>query len=125
MVQSYKYSDINLYAGQSPTALVYDEASVNQNILLILMTPIRACWFEPELGNNLTAYLFDPIDDLTALKMQKEIINVLSRNGELRVQIYDVQVSARPNEQDYYIKIVYNAPGLDANQIVFDFNLGR
>lgn len=123
-VPTYKYSDINLNAGTGSSALVYDEASINQNILLILLTPIKAAWFDPGIGCIIPMILFDPIDDLSANKIQREIMTVLPRHGELRVQITSCRVLANPDAQDYYVDIGYIAPGLDGRKINFIFNMG-
>lgn len=123
--KTYRYSDINLFAGQTPTDIVTDEASVNQNILLILMTPIRSAWFDPTIGSNIPQYLFEPLDELTARKIQNEATRLLVRNGETRVQFTNVQVLVNYDTQDFYVKIEYIAPDLDSRKIVFDFNISK
>lgn len=123
-VKTYRYSDINLNAGRLPNALVYEEDAINQNILLIIMTPIRAAWFDPGIGCIIMQLLFDPIDDLTAFKIQKEILTILPRHGELRVKVTSCRVLANPDAQDYYVDIGYEAPGLDGRKIHFVFNMG-
>lgn len=125
-LKNYTYSDINLWAGSvSDGAFVYDEKSVEQNIMMIFMTPIRSAWFDPGIGSSILEYLFDPIDDLTALKMKREITRVLPRNGETRVNFTTVEVMANPDVGDYYIRIGYEAPGLDYKKFSFDFTLSR
>lgn len=122
-VKTYTYSDISLYANTTMNALVFDEDSINQNILLILMTPIRSAWFNPTIGCLLMEYLFDPLDDFTAQNMRNEILNVLPRNMETRVQITGCKVIADIDNQNYFISIEYTAPGLRSDKIVFNFNL--
>jgi phage baseplate assembly protein W len=124
-VKTYTYSDISLYAGITQNALVFDEDSINQNILLILMTPIRSAWFNPTIGCMVMEYLFDPLDAFTAQKIRSEIMNVLPRNLETRVQITGVDVIPDFDNQNYYISIQYNVPSMDASKIVFNFNLAR
>lgn len=125
-IKNYTYSDINLWAGSvSNNALVFDEKSVEQNIMLILMTPVRSAWFDPGIGSNILTYLFDPIDDLTAMKIRREITTVLPRNGESRVNFTSVEVMANPEENHYYIRIGYEAPGLDYEKFSFDFTLSQ
>lgn len=125
-IKNYTYSDVNLWAGSyTNSALVFDEKSVEQNIMLILMTPLRSAWFDPGIGSNILTYLFDPIDDLTALKMKREITSVLPRNGETRVNFTSVEVMANPDAGDYYLRIGYEAPGLDYKKFSFDFTLSR
>jgi phage baseplate assembly protein W len=125
-IKNYTYSDINLWAGTvSNNALVFDEKSVEQNIMMILMTPLRSGWFDPGIGSNILTYLFDPIDDLTAMKIKREITTVLPRNGETRVVFTSVEVMADIDNQNYYIRIGYQAPGLDYEKFSFDFTLSQ
>lgn len=125
-LKNYTYSDINLWAGTvSDSAFVTDEKSVEQNIMMIFMTPIRSAWFDPAIGSSILEYLFDPIDDLTAMKMKREMTRVLPRNGETRVNFTTVEVMANPAQNDYYIRIGYEAPGLDYKKFSFDFTLSR
>lgn len=120
------YSDINLFLGEkSPNTLVTDADAVNQNILMAVTTPIRSKWFRPRLGSNIPNYLFDPVDQITASKIQQEIMTLLPRNGEYRVVIESATVIAVPDEQLYYVSITYSSPFLDPNRVVFNFNLGR
>ena len=118
-----RYSDISLFAQQTGNVLVYNETSVNQNIALILMTPIRTCWFMPNLGCMIPTYLFDPIDEVTALKIQREAKEVLRRNGELRITVRNVRVDADIENQQYNVTIEYSAPQLNTELITFNFNM--
>nr|DAF93416.1 MAG TPA: Baseplate wedge protein [Myoviridae sp. ctshb19] len=122
--KTYKYSDVSLYADQTQKALVFDEQSVNQNILMILTTPIRSAWFNPSIGCLITEYLFDPVDDFTADKIKDEIISVLPRNLETRVVIKGVLVQPMPDDNMFYVTLEYDAPDLNKKDIVFNFNLG-
>lgn len=124
-IKSYTYSDINLLAQTGSSALVYDEDAVNQNILLILLTPVGSMWFDPTPGSAILPLLFEPVDDVTAYKIQKEISTLLTRNGETRVIFQSVNVLANVNRGDYYIVIQYYAPELDGKLISFDFNLSK
>lgn len=123
-VKTYRYSDINLQAGRLPNALVYEEDAINQNILLIIFTAIGSAWFDPGIGCIIPQLLFDPIDDLSAMKIQREIMTILPRHSETRVVVTSCVVLANPDAQDYYVDIGYTAPGLDGRKIHFVFNMG-
>ena len=118
-----RYSDISLFAQQTNSALVFNEQAINQNIVLILMTPIRSCWFMPSLGSMIPQYLFDPIDEVTALKIEREAKAILARNGEYRITVDTVNVRPNPNENYYDVRIVYRAPSLGNKPTPFNFSM--
>lgn len=122
-IPTYRYSDISLHPEYVSSSIVLDEKSINQNIILILMTPVRAAWFDPAIGSAIIPLLFEPIDDVTAFRLQQEILKVLERNGELRIVITGVRVLANPDAQDFYVTLGYEIPGLDGRKIEFNFNL--
>lgn len=126
MRDSPLYSDINLYVGTfSNKELVYDTDSINQNIFLIITTPIRSKWFRVRYGSNIPAYLFEPMDDMTSNRIQREIKTLLSRNDELRVTIESVKVIPNYSVQVYAVEIIYSAPNLDGKPVIFQFGLNK
>jgi phage baseplate assembly protein W len=125
-IKNYDYSDINLWAGSvSNNALVFDEKAVEQNIMMMFMTPIKSCWFDPPIGTNILTYLFDPVDDVTAFKIKREMETVLPRNGETRLVFNKVDVLPDPDNNDFYCRIEYSLPGLDYKKFSFDFTLSQ
>jgi len=122
--KTYKYSDVNLYADRTQKAVVFDEDSVNQNIMMILTTPIRSAWFNPSIGCLIQELLFDQVDDITADKIKDEITSVLPRNMETRVIVTGCVVTPMPDDNMYYVALRYDAPDLNKTAIVFNFNLG-
>jgi phage baseplate assembly protein W len=119
------FSDVNLFLGQNANSLVFDEDAINQNILQILLTPIKSKWYRPRLGSNIPSYLFDPVDSTTAARIKSEIEYVLPRNSEYRIVISSVTVIAVPDDQLYYVSLEYTSPYLDGKKIKFSFNLLR
>lgn len=122
-VKTYTFSDVSLYATATQNALIFDEHSINQNILLILMTPIRSAWFNPTIGSMIPTFLFEPVDDFTSQKIRSEILTVLPRNMETRVVVEGCVVLPDPDRNNFYISITYNIPALDSKKIIFNFNL--
>ena len=126
MRDSPLYSDINLYVGRfSNKELVFDEDAINQNIFLIITTPIRSKRFRIRYGSNIPAYLFEPMDDMTARAIRQEISTLLSRNSELRVKIESVLVVPNYTSQMYAVEIIYTAPNINGEPIVFQFGLNK
>ncbi len=118
------YSDVNLYAGAlSPYMVVLDESAVNQNILVLCDTPVGSKWFRPRIGSSIIAYLFDPMDQITADAISIELSQMLKNNGETRLRIDNVDVVPDYANARYYVEIWYSTPGLDAKKVSFKFYL--
>jgi len=126
MRNSPLYSDINLYVGRfSNKELVYDNEAINQNIFLIITTPIRTKWFRIRYGSNIPAYLFEPMDAMTATRIRGEIQTLLTRNEELRVTIVSTRVVPDYVNQVYAVEIVYTAPDISDRPFTFQFGLNK
>ncbi len=120
------FSDVGLTAGTSSTyELVQDEASINQNIMMIVSTPVRSKWWRPEIGANLNTYLFEPIDDITSSKIQTELSSILDSNLENRVVFQKIEVIPDVSNQNYYVEVIYTIPALQGKLVNFAFTLGR
>lgn len=126
MRESPLYSDVNLYVGRfSNKELVYGTDAINQNIFLIITTPIRSKWFRIRYGSNIPQYLFEPMDEMTSNRIRREIQTLLSRNEELRVTIESVQVVPNYQANVYAVEIVYVAPNIDGKRVEFQFGLNK
>jgi phage baseplate assembly protein W len=122
----FQYSDINLFLGTSDkNLLVTDVNAVNQNIMMILDTPKQSKWWRPRIGSNISKFLFEPIDDLTATKIKTEIVQVLESNGEFRVKLNYVDVIPDYDNEQYYVEVGYNSTLLNQNNLSFAFNMAR
>lgn len=120
------FSDVALYVGRFTTKeLVTDYDAINQNIFLILTTPIRAKWWRPRLGSNIPAYLFQPMDDTTAGQIRTEILTLLARNMEYRVVINSVLVVPNYDTQLYAVEITYTAVDISGERNKFQFSLNK
>lgn len=120
------YSDISVAAGTNDDQeLVFDEHSINQNILMISQTPIGSKWWRPNIGSNLHQYLFDPVDDITADRIRRELQFVLEDNLERRVIFQKIEVLPDRANQSFYVNIVYVASRLEGKKVSFEFTLGK
>lgn len=119
------YSDINLYAGKVPSELVLNADSLNQNIACIFETPKKSRWFRPRLGSEVNKHLFEPIDSVTASRIQYDMERALADNGEMRLIFDQIVVLPDPQNEQYFVDIRYRAPSLEAQQFTFQFNLSR
>jgi phage baseplate assembly protein W len=70
-----------------------DERAVTQSIKNLVLTNYGERLMQPEIGCNVHAMLFEPLDVFSALEIRTIIINTI-RNYEPRVQIINVEVAA-------------------------------
>jgi phage baseplate assembly protein W len=90
------YSDLDLKFRLNPNTkdfvLKKDVEAVKQSVINILLTQRGERPFNPYIGGDLYAYLFENFDDITKAAIENTITNTL-RNFEPRVQVVSVDVS--------------------------------
>ena len=90
------YADLDLTFNRIPAtgdvALRFDDQSVIASVRNLLLTNFYERPFQPDLGSNLNAILFEPATGLTASILELEIRNVIN-NYEPRVQINELTIS--------------------------------
>jgi phage baseplate assembly protein W len=62
--------------------------------------------FNPKLGSNIRAMLFEPLDPITGSILQKELM-VLIKNYEPRVTVRDIQVVADYDRNSYEVTLTF------------------
>tara|TARA_Y100000996_G_C22326359_1_gene562581 strand:+ start:174 stop:599 length:426 start_codon:yes stop_codon:yes gene_type:complete len=67
--------------------------------------------FHPELGGNVRALLFEPLNMFTAMNIQKKIAEVLT-NFEPRAQIIQIQASPNLDTNSYFVSINFKVLGI-------------
>lgn len=126
LTEETSFSDVNLFTGQNDRrTLVTQVDAINQNIMMILDTPIRSKWWRPRVGCMIPFFLFEPMDDLTASKIKQEMLTVLETNGETRVTILAAVVLPNYEQQYYFVELQYEVPWLNLNNVQFAFNLSK
>ena len=78
---------------------------------LVLTTPGER-FFNNELGSQVNNLLFNNVDDVTAVSVRNEIINVIE-NYEPRVELVKVGVDANIDAYNMDVTITYNIIGVD------------
>ena len=78
---------------------------------LVLTTPGER-FFNENLGSQVNNLLFENVDDVTAMSVRSEIINVIT-NYEPRVQLRNVSVNADIDAYNMDVTITYNIIGID------------
>jgi len=104
------YSDIDFTFTKKPVtgdvALGYDTQSVIRSIRNLLLTKRYERPFNPNLGSNIDALLFEMVSPITASSLETEVRNVID-NYEPRARVSDVVVSANPDGNAYNITITF------------------
>lgn len=72
--------------------------------------------FDPNFGSGIRALLFEPVDDITAGILEKEIIFMID-NYEKRVRVSNVVVVASPDTNDYEIRVDFYVVGIREPQV--------
>jgi phage baseplate assembly protein W len=104
------YSDIDLTFTKNPVtgdvAISYDSQAVIRSIRNLLLTNFYERLFQPNLGSNINAHLFELSNAITAASIETEIKNVIE-NFEPRATVSDIKVLAIEDQNAYYIEVAF------------------
>jgi len=104
------YSDLDLTFKSLPVtgdvALSYDDQSVIRSVRNLLLTNLYERPFQPKLGSNVNALLFEMNDDITGNVLENEIRNVI-QNYEPRVNINKLKVSPAQDQNSFNITMSF------------------
>lgn len=104
------YSDIDFTFTRRPVtndvALSYDTQAVIRSIRNLLLTKHYDRLFNPDLGSNIEALLFENMSDMTASSLQREVTAVIERY-EPRAILKSVAVSPEEDKNAYNISITF------------------
>jgi len=104
------YSDIDFTftrrPGMGDVAISYDAQAVVRSIRNLLLTRHYEKLFNPSIGSNLDALLFENSSALTASDIETEIKNVIG-NFEKRANVLNVKVKALPDSHAYEVSISF------------------
>ena len=104
------YSDLDLTFTASPAtgdvSVSFDEQAVIRSVRCLLMTNFYERPFQPTLGSNMNALLFEPISSITASSLETEITNVIN-NYEPRATIDNVKVVALPDANAFHVNLSF------------------
>lgn len=84
-----------------------DAAAINQSLKTLILTNFFERPFQPDVGSNARALLFEPADPLTIADL-KNIIEMTIANYEPRVNVLDVIVQDNSDANAYSISIRYS-----------------
>ena len=104
------FSDLDLNFTKHPITKDVARKTGNNAIIGSLKNLINTNFYErpfnPRLGSNVRNMLFEPLDPLTGVTLQKEI-KILIDNFEPRVTLRDVQVVADYDRNSYQVTLTF------------------
>ena len=72
----------------------------------------------PDFGNSLYEFLYEPINEMTAQKLGAAILKMFE-DWEPRVTIGSITVTPIPDENTFYVEIIYSIPALGNQTLSF------
>ena len=104
------YSDLDFTFTKKPVtadvALSYDEQAVIRSVRNLLSTKHYERPFNPNLGSNMDALLFENISTSTSISIQKEIETII-KNYEPRAIVQEIRVSPYPEKNAYNVSLSF------------------
>lgn len=119
------FSDVNPEVlALSQYELVYNEESIRTSLETIFTTPIGSRVFNRLFGCRLMDLLFDPMDNVTAMLIGREMEDA-AKKWETRIKSIDVKCMPDIPNQQYYVEVAYTIPGLGNKMVSYNFNISR
>lgn len=119
------FSDVNPdVVSRSTDQLVINRTAIEKSLETIILTPIGSRVFNRRFGSRVTNILFDPIDSITAGRLQREIQNAVY-TWEARISELVVEVLPDVSNQQFYVGISYKVPALGNASFSYSFNLNK
>lgn len=94
----------------------YDVNSVKQALRNLFLYQRGEKKFNPNFGSGIRGLLFEPVDNITASILEKEI-QVMVENYEPRVRIDNILVVASPDTNDYEVRVDFYVIGVREPQV--------
>jgi len=100
-------NDLDFNPVSEDVAVKLNENSIKQAIKNILFTDRGERFFQPNLGGNIRAMLFENITPQLLVSMKQQISTTI-KTHEPRCNLIDVVCSAAEDENGVYVSIVFN-----------------
>jgi len=94
----------NRIPGSGDVAMRYDDQAVIASVRNLLLTNFYERPFQPSLGSNMNAMLFEPATNISSGILADEIRNVIT-NYEPRAQINTLTVSLTPDNNSFVVNL--------------------
>ena len=123
---SQAFKDISLSFEPHPVTkdltILKNENAIKRSIRNLVPTIPTERFFQPIIGSGVLDSLFDFLDFGTAWVIQKEIETVIE-NFEPRVENVDVEAIARPDDNEFEVKVFFDIVGTELVTQEFTFML--
>ena len=100
-------NDLDFNPVSEDVAVKLNENSIKQSIKNILFTDRGERFFQPNLGGNIRAMLFENITPQLLVSMKQQITSTIKSHVP-RCNLIDVVCSAAEDENGVYVSIVFN-----------------
>lgn len=105
-----RYLDIDLNFINHPIkgdiSVHKDVKAIISSVKNLILTNHYERLFQPEIGSNIRKMLFEPLDDITAIMVEREIREVI-KNYEPRVDIHALVVKASPDYHSLEVTMTF------------------
>lgn len=122
------YSDFLINFDKNPVtgfmARVTNEEAVKQSIRNLVLTMRTERFYDPNIGSKVSALLFEPIDEITAEAIQREIRQTID-NKEPRASLIEVIVNPQYDLNAYFITVVFSIINIPDQTFNLDLILRR
>jgi phage baseplate assembly protein W len=123
---SQSFIDISLSLGKNPlnrdVVDLKNERAIARSIQNLVLTQRGERPFSQNLGSDVSVSLFENVDFISAAVIQSSIENVI-RTYEPRVNLQKVNVNLNEDGTGYYVDIVYEIIGIEAQPQQLEFAL--
>ena len=113
---SKSFKDISMSFEVNPLTddliAIKNQTAIARSLRNLVLTTPGERFFNEGIGSQVNNLLFNNVDDITAVSVRNEIINVIE-NYEPRVELGDVDVSANIDDYEMDVKITYKIVGID------------
>ena len=121
------YSDFTRNFAKTPVgnelSRVTNNNSIHQSLKNLILTNLGERLFQPYIGSNVMASLFENTNLENYTELEFFIQNTID-NNEPRVNVIDINVSQGQTEHELLVEIIYNTIN-NPEQITFTFILKR
>ena len=100
------YKDLTINPISEDLALKLDEEAVKESIKNLILTDKGERLFQPNLGGNIRAMLFENNTPAT-VKIVQDQIETIIKQYEPRAELIDVQVTSNIDDYNMNVKIIF------------------